>query len=107
MRRKNKRRILNCIHSRNTDTDWGIESAMNSGVLKAARALPRSKDLRANWWKVGDQGETGSCVGWATADGVLRWHFVMAGKVRKDKPLSPRYIWMKESYGTRYKINPS
>src|SRR5262249_46360326 len=52
------------------------------------------KDLRESWWKIGDQGATGSCVGWATADSVLRWHFVKAGKLPKDQSLSPRFIWM-------------
>jgi hypothetical protein len=104
---RRKKRILNCIDSRNTEKDWGIESAMNSGVLKAARALPRSKDLRANWWKVGDQGDTGSCVGWATADGVLRWHFVKEGKIRKDKPLSPRYIWMASKETDQFTSRPT
>ena len=56
--------------------------------------LPREVDLRAPWWTVGDQGETGACVGWATADGALRWHLVKAGKLRRDEPLSPRFTWM-------------
>src|SRR3712207_8143827 len=50
-----------------------IEDADAVGLLDAApAAAPKSKDLRQAWWKVGDQGSTGSCVGWATADSLLR-----------------------------------
>ena len=47
-----------------------------------------------SWWKIGDQGETGSCVGWATADSVARWHFVKAGLLGQNELLSPRFVWM-------------
>jgi len=33
-------------------------------------------------------------VGWATAEGVLRYHMVKAGKLDKATQLSPRFIWM-------------
>ncbi|PWC56951.1 hypothetical protein TSO221_00305 [Azospirillum sp. TSO22-1] len=62
--------------------------------LTAAAAPPASKDLREAWWTIGDQGSTGSCVGWATADSVLRWHFVKAGRLQSSEMLSPRFIWM-------------
>jgi hypothetical protein len=51
-------------------------------------------DLRRAWWDIGDQGKTGSCVGWAIADSVLRWHFVEAGRLPEEKHLSVRFIWM-------------
>jgi hypothetical protein len=85
--------ILNCLPSRRTDNDWSFSTALEAG-LAAAPQYPPSKDLRATWWSIGDQGETGSCVGWAAADGVLRWHFVMANRLAKTELLSPRYIWM-------------
>jgi hypothetical protein len=56
--------------------------------------VPSSKDLRESWWKIGDQGSTGSCVGWATADSVLRWHFVKTRRLGKAEKLSPRFQWM-------------
>ena len=40
------------------------------------------------------QEATGSCVGWAVADGVLRWHFTTAGRIAKGDKLSVRYLWM-------------
>jgi len=92
--RESQRRILNCEPSPAPERDWRIANAMEAGLCAAPAALPPSKDLRATWWKIGDQGTTGSCVGWATADSILRWHFVDANRLPKDERLSPRFIWM-------------
>jgi C1A family cysteine protease len=93
VRRKTKR-ILNCKPSPLRNEDWTFENAEEADMVTAAAAIPSSKDLRAAWWKVGDQGSTGSCVGWATADSVLRWHFVKAARITTSQQLSPRFIWM-------------
>ena len=87
-------RILNLVPSRDTDADWQFEDALAARDLRAAAALPVSVDLREQWWDIGDQENTGSCVGWATADGVLRHALATAGIVDQDTRLSPRYIWM-------------
>jgi hypothetical protein len=87
------KRILNCIPSRETQNDWTMATAQEAAAV-AAPPIPASKDLQESWWKIGDQGATGSCVGWATADSVLRWHFVKAGRLTKTDLLSPRFIWM-------------
>lgn len=86
-------RILNCIPSRDTERDWQVAHAEGAGLLRA-QAIPPAKDLREAWWTVGDQGSTGSCVGWAVANSLLRWHLVKAGRVARDAILSPRFIWM-------------
>ena len=91
---KPEHRIVNRIPSRNPERDWRFEHALASGVLAAPAALPATKDLREPWWSVGDQADTGACVGWATADGVLRWHLVGAGGLGKKERLSPRFLWM-------------
>jgi C1A family cysteine protease len=92
---KRVKRILNVVPSRETERDWRIQHADQAGLLAVARArIPASKDLRTDWWKVGDQGSSGSCVGWATADSVLRWHFVKSGRLKQQERLSPRFIWM-------------
>ncbi len=92
---KRVKRILNCEPSRETDRDWRYDHAEEAGLLAAAPAtIPSSKDLRTTWWKVGDQGSTGSCVGWATADSLLRWHFVKAGRIQRTDRLSVRFAWM-------------
>jgi Papain family cysteine protease len=90
---KATKRILNCLPSRDTQNDWLMTSAEEAGLVAAA-AIPPSKDLRAAWWKIGDQGATGSCVGWATADSVLRLHFVRANRLSQAALLSPRFVWM-------------
>jgi len=86
-------RILNVITSRDTERDWGFAHAEAAGLVSAAK-VPASRDLRADWWKIQDQGQTGACVGFATADSVLRWHFVTSGRLGKNERLSPRFIWM-------------
>jgi hypothetical protein len=86
-------RILNCIPSRDTEQDWKINHALAAG-LTAAAPPPPAKDLRETWWTISDQGQTGSCVGWATADSLLRWHFVKSGRIAKTDRPSVRFIWM-------------
>jgi C1A family cysteine protease len=87
-------RICNVVPSKGTETDFDYASSVASGAVTARASLPASVDLRASWWKINDQEQTGSCVGWATADGVVRWHMVQAGRLAKDKLLSPRHVWM-------------
>jgi len=91
---KQTRRILNLVPSKQTETDWQYKDAVQSAAVTAVAAPPPSKDLRAAWWTIGDQGSTGSCVGWASTDGVMRYHLVAAGKLAKTELLSPRFTWM-------------
>jgi C1A family cysteine protease len=88
------KRVLNVVPSQKTERDWQFEHADAAGLLAPAAAVPKSKDLRETWWKIGDQGSTGSCVGWATADALLRWHFVTSGRIKNTEVLSKRFIWM-------------
>ena len=88
-----RNRILNVVPSKDVERDWSFQAAEDSGALAAA-PLPAAIDLREDWWKIGDQGQTGSCVGWACADGVLRWHFVKTGRLAADEKLSVRQVWM-------------
>ena len=105
---KRVKRILNVEPSRDTERDWRMENAEGAGVVgdEAAR-IPATKDLREAWWKVADQGTTGSCVGWSSADGVLRWHFVKAGQLRNDELLSPRFIWMASKETDQFESQPT
>jgi len=93
-RKPQVRRILNVRPSEQTDEDWGFEHAEAADVVAAAPPIPATKDLRATWWKINDQGSTGSCVGWATADSVVRWHLAKAGRITNADLLSPRFVWM-------------
>jgi C1A family cysteine protease len=88
-------RVLNVLPSPETHRDWTTATAEAAEVLAApAAALPTSVDLREDWWAIGDQGQTGSCVGWASADSLLRWHFVTAGRLGRRTRLSVRFQWM-------------
>lgn len=90
-------RICNLVPSRHTEQDWTLHHALGAGVLEslaAPAALPASVDLRAAWWGVGDQGNTGSCVGWASTDGLARYLMVKAGRIPSKDRLSPRCTWM-------------
>lgn len=87
-------RICNLVPSTKTEQDFTIKDAVAAGALGPAAKLPTSVDLRADWWTINDQEFTGSCVGWATADGVVRWHMHQAGKLTDTQMLSPRHVWM-------------
>jgi C1A family cysteine protease len=88
-------RIGNLVPSRGVEKDWHYSNAVQAGLVQPAlKKLPKSVDLRATWWDIGDQEKTGSCVGWASTDGMARYHFVKAGKLKKDEHLSPRCTWM-------------
>lgn len=103
----NTKRILNCIPSEKTEKDWRIEDSIEAGLLEEAPPLPQSKDLREPWWKIGDQSTTGSCVGWASADSVLRWHFVKAGHLAKEELLSTRFTWMAAKETDQFVTRPT
>src|SRR5882762_8353292 len=94
-RRPHAERICNLVPSRNTEKDWGPETAVRAGVVAAPPpTLPASVDLRAAWWDIGNQESTGSCVGWSSTDGLARYHFVKAGRLDQKLKLSPRFTWM-------------
>jgi hypothetical protein len=92
-RAKRPGRVLNLLPSRNAERDWDFGTAVAAGALRSPR-LPAEVDLRERWWRVADQGETGSCVGWATADGVFRQALVRAGRLATAERLSVRFVWM-------------
>ena len=95
--RSEQHRICNVVPSRNVDADWSMTQALAAGAIKVPpkpSALPASVDLRESWWEIGDQGPTGSCVGWGSTDSVARYHFVKASRLGKSEHLSIRLTWM-------------
>ena len=86
--------ICNVEPSKGTENDWQLSDSIEAGTIGAPAALPKSVDMRAAWWAINSQEDTGSCVGWATADGVVRWHMVKAGRIGQKVLLSPRHVWM-------------
>lgn len=105
--KKKTKRILNCIPSRETEKDWTFSNAVTARVARKRVTLPPSVDLRESWWQINDQLQTGSCVGWATADGLLRWHFVKSGKIKKNELLSVRFTWMSAKETDEFTDAPS
>lgn len=86
--------ICNLVPSTGTESDWNFANSVESGALTALQAPPASVDLRAPWWAIDNQEQTGSCVGWATAEGVGRYHMQKASKITAMQLLSARYVWM-------------
>ena len=85
-------RLLNVESSPARERDW---PAQRRGELVNVPPPP-ALDLRAGrpWYRVRDQGQTGSCVGWALADSVMRWQLVEAGRLAPTQALSARFLWM-------------
>jgi C1A family cysteine protease len=100
-------RILNCDPSRDQETDWNIDIADQAGIIDLAAEIPASVDLREKWWDIADQGSTGSCVGWSTADSVIRWHMMKEGMITKKQPLSVRFIWMASKETDEFNTRPT
>lgn len=86
--------ICNVLESRDQHKDWSLRKIRRLGLDATGLSLPASVDLRASWWNVGNQGDTGSCIGWAVADSLLRYHFVKSGQLQKTERVSVRYVWM-------------
>ncbi|BBZ22104.1 hypothetical protein [Mycolicibacter hiberniae] len=107
-RRRERKRICNLVPTppKSMQTDWKLTDAVAAGVLGAPAALPANVDLRSSWWGIGDQGNTGSCVGWASTDGVARYMFVTAGRLAKTERLSPRFAWMASKETDQFTSRP-
>ena len=99
-------RVLNCLPSQMREDDWSFDDARSADILRASH-LPGRWDLRAPWWSVGNQGESGSCVGWAVADSLMRWHFVRSGQIDEANPLSVRFIWMASKETDEFSHRPT
>jgi C1A family cysteine protease len=104
---KSVNRILNCLPSNEQHDDWNSNSAFSADSTSRGGTIPASVDLRASWWGVGDQGSTGSCVGWAVGDSALRYHFVKTNKISQTDHISPRFIWLASKEDDEYLEQPT
>ena len=100
-------RIFNCVSSKDQQDDWQISKAQSKGFLPKKIELPEKVDLRREWWNVGNQGSTGSCVGWATASSLLRYHFTKARKIKTNEKISVRFVWMASKEMDEYTDYPT
>lgn len=90
-----KGRVLNCIDSPDQEDDWGFQDALSAGLLGTQKiSTPLKMDLRERWWSIDDQKQTGACVGFAAAYGLLRWLYVSKGIMARNTKPSARFIWM-------------
>ena len=85
--------VANVAASPGRERDRTPEEAVAAGHL-APDPPPAAVNLQAPWYTVGDQGKTGSCVGWALADSVLWRQLVRKGRLAEEDRLSPRFLWM-------------
>lgn len=85
-------RILNLMPSSRMEEDYTLLNALRSGVLEA-KPVPLSVDLRADWWDISDQGNSGACVGYGTADGLLRYIFTKTKAINPGERLSAGVLW--------------
>ena len=99
-------RICNLVPSRDIARDWTFQDALAAGAFGAPAALPSKVDLRKPWWTINNQVNTGSCVGWATADGVMRYHLVQTNRLTQNQLLSPRFVWMSSKETDEFTSRP-
>ena len=81
--------------SKRKEEDWTVFDALKQGLLR--EEFPATVDHRkeeAEWNDIMWQGDTSSCVGWASTDSVLRWHLIKANRLDKPLSLSARFTWM-------------
>ena len=100
-------RIYNCTPSEDKKDDWQIAKAQRMGYLPKKIVLPEKVDLRRDWWNIGNQKVTGSCIGWATASSLLRYHFTKARKIKPNEKISVRFIWMASKEMDEYSDYPT
>lgn len=99
--------ILNCIASKDEEDDWSYGDAMAAEFVPCEQDFPDAFDLRAEWWPVRDQKTSGACVGFAAADGVLRWHYAQEGMIEEGEMVSPRFIWMANKETDNFRRYPT
>ncbi|MBV6644985.1 MAG: C1 family peptidase [Cyclobacteriaceae bacterium] len=87
---------LNCETSPDQQEDWTYQKAIEEELIEVSVNIPAQKDLREgrDWWGIQDQKRTGACVGFACADGIMRWHLVEKNLIGIDDLISARFIWM-------------
>lgn len=89
--------VFNLSESTNPESDWTIEHAIEAGIVPRTGTLPPTKDLRERWWKIYNQENTGACVGFSSAYGVLWWHYLKKQMIPSSSSRyrpSARFIWM-------------
>ncbi len=87
--------IQNLVTSRDEVNNWTLDKAIGEGLV--AVKFREEVDLREEWWEIGNQYDTHSCVAWAATDGLLRYHMVKAKRIKEKDQLSVWHTWMAAS----------
>ncbi|MCP5048091.1 MAG: C1 family peptidase [bacterium] len=82
--------------------DW-IAAAAHPSVELSHDPLPPSVDYSDDTPLVEDQGDYGSCVGWAAVRGLREWMYWK--KTGKRVSLSVRFVWMAAKETDHFEIN--
>lgn len=85
-------RVLNILPSTLTNMDYTLLNAIRSGIIEL-KSPPPSIDLRADWWDISNQGNSGACVGFGVADGLLRYIFTKNKSLNPGERLASGILW--------------
>ena len=101
-------RIFSCIRSvvKVDEAVFGADATSRAMPISGG-AIPTEMDYREAWWKVGDQKRTGSCVGWAVGDGLIRWYLTKKNRLSPNEQLSVRYFWMAAKETDEFQEQPT
>ena len=82
--------------------DWICE-ASHPSIENSEIILPEQIDYSSATPEIEDQGDYGSCVGWAVARGLREWmHYKITGQRIR---LSVRFVWMAAKESDHFEIN--
>lgn len=84
------------------DRDW-VAAADHPSVAATREILPGILDYSADTPGVEDQGDYGSCVGWAAVRGLREWMYWK--RTGKKVRLSVRFVWMAAKETDQFEIN--
>lgn len=85
-------RVLNLLPSTKVGEDYTLLNAIRAGVIELKQP-PKSVDLRQDWWTISNQGNSGACVGFGVADGLLRYLFTKNKSLNPGERLASGILW--------------
>src|SRR5689334_20159041 len=99
--------ILACSNSPTPENDWGLDSAVAAGypIKDLSEIFPETNLQESFSWPIGDQKGEWSCVGWAVADSVLRWHLVHTKGINEQ--IAWRCLWMAAKETDEFRKRPT
>ncbi|MBN2089358.1 C1 family peptidase [candidate division KSB1 bacterium] len=90
------------VRDRPDERDW-IVAASHPSIIETREPLKSVVDYSKETSDVEDQGDYGSCIGWATTD-LREWMYQKSTNGKQIK-LSVRFLWMAAKETDQYEIN--